>query len=413
MADEWTFVSHKKTFKHGRHGRKGKGPTATACSGLYRSSVDGATTRKQQVGENDDGINRIKNDILAILHALENQLRSGNGFAFRLITSMAVAASCTDVQDGDVHHVTKKADDANQPTTDSHLHLREIVAYGIGNFAKERFQAPMLQLACLLLLRRCAAGSINQSTKANQAGQSDNDDEANNGHDSLRSFEFEQSRVPIFYYEPNILPVEKAMLETTFHVQVLESNAMGKRTVESMRQQHQLTVAMDESTMGEVPTDTTATTQLKSKCAHTLFYMPHCPMRLYCNVLWAHWDHIFPIDKTRDEPILIFGNSFLTYEERVISSEKRADPTNGVFSIVPFSKEVSVGKAGSRNSGIVVDELRHLAVAFNDCNVISFLLSCSDGDHGGGDDMKENVRWPNHPEEYTESEDPDYTGELI
>ena len=90
---------------------------------------------------------------------------------------------------------------------------------------------------------------MNQSTKVNHAGQNDNDDEANDGHNSSSSFELEQSRVPIFYYEPNILPVEKAMLETVFHVQVLESNAMGKRTVESMRQQQQLTVALNKTRM--------------------------------------------------------------------------------------------------------------------------------------------------------------------
>jgi len=24
----------------------------------------------------------------------------------------------------------------------------------------------------------------------------------------------------------------------------------------------------------------------------TLFYLPHCPYRLYCNILWANWDHL-------------------------------------------------------------------------------------------------------------------------
>ena len=82
--------------------------------------------------------------------------------------------------------------------------------------------------------------------------------------------------------------------------------------------------------------------------------MPHCPMRLYSNVLQAHWSRIFPPASferkgmltsianciglssndhdasihsadaddgdANDGPLIIFGNSFRDYEERAISS---------------------------------------------------------------------------------------------
>mmetsp|Transcript_40368 Transcript_40368/g.84791 ORF Transcript_40368/g.84791 Transcript_40368/m.84791 type:complete len:412 (-) Transcript_40368:3368-4603(-) len=411
MAEEWTFVSHsKKTSKHRRRGRNhGKGPET---GGLYRASVDGVT--KNQVGESnscDYGSEQIKNDILAILNALEDQLHSGHGFATRLIQSTVMAASRTDAHnnDSDLHHDGTKYDKPENYTINkSQLQLREIVAYGIGNFASGRFQAPMLQLACLLLLRRFAAGRINRSTKEGIG-------EAGNGHNDTNSFEIEQRRVPIFYFEPIMLPVEKELLETTFHIQLIESNEMGKRTVESMRQQHHLTVAMNKTRMEKSPEDTELTQQTKSSSAYTLFYMPHCPMRLYCNVLWSHWDHIFPInDKTMDEPILIFGNSFLTYDERTISSEKRADPTNGIFQIVTFAKEISVSSdTGNRNSEIVADSLRHLGVAFNDSNVISFSLHGSDSVHVGPGGIDKRPKLPHRPNEWIASEDPNHNGELV
>mmetsp|Transcript_10196 Transcript_10196/g.16735 ORF Transcript_10196/g.16735 Transcript_10196/m.16735 type:complete len:402 (-) Transcript_10196:197-1402(-) len=40
----------------------------------------------------------------------------------------------------------------------------------------------------------------------------------------------------------------------------------------------------------------------------TLFFMPHCPYRLYCNLLWANWEHL--------DQLYIFGNSFNSYSFR-------------------------------------------------------------------------------------------------
>ncbi len=34
----------------------------------------------------------------------------------------------------------------------------------------------------------------------------------------------------------------------------------------------------------------------------TLFFMPHCPYRLYCNVLWANWQNL--------DYAHIFGNRY-------------------------------------------------------------------------------------------------------
>ena len=35
-------------------------------------------------------------------------------------------------------------------------------------------------------------------------------------------------------------------------------------------------------------------------CGSTIFFMPHCPYRLYCNLLWENWDNL--------EHVFIIGN---------------------------------------------------------------------------------------------------------
>lgn len=47
----------------------------------------------------------------------------------------------------------------------------------------------------------------------------------------------------------------------------------------------------------------------------TVFYMPHCPITLYNNLLWANWS----VDKLK--MIVIIGNSFANYEENTIGDE--------------------------------------------------------------------------------------------
>ena len=384
VKDEWTLVSHGKTAKRNyRERRKGCGQTGDG--GLYSASVDGAA-RKQRAGcEHEYGRDQIEGDVVAVLRALEQQLHSERGFSFNLLASIATASSCTEMRDGGVPH--------DESTATLPL-LREIVAYGIGNFATGRFKAPMLQLAYLLLIRRRAVGRRSLPTAANTfGGKSLNKDAL------LRLFEIEQRHVPIFYYEPNMLPVEKLLLETVFRVQVLESNELGKRTVESMQQQQQkhkeVTVSLNTTTTDATTTDSTFNRY------HTLFYMPHCPMRLYCNVLQAHWECIFPLGNSKKDnvPIIIFGNSFLAYDERAISSEERKDPTNGVLSVSSFTREIPVG-IDTHSGDLSVDVLRHLGTAFNDCSTMYFPAQfCKHA--------------PEQPKEWIPSNDPDRNGELI
>jgi isopenicillin-N epimerase len=67
--------------------------------------------------------------------------------------------------------------------------------------------------------------------------------------------------------------------------------------------------------------------------SRTLFYMPHCPYRLYSHVLWANWG--FNLGK-----ITIVGNSFLSYEiRRPVSSSARQADADVVKLLTPFMAE--------------------------------------------------------------------------
>lgn len=49
----------------------------------------------------------------------------------------------------------------------------------------------------------------------------------------------------------------------------------------------------------------------------TLFFMPHCPYRLYSSVLWQNWQHL--------SSVFIIGNSFSSYHLRSISPSMPLD----------------------------------------------------------------------------------------
>ena len=371
---EWTFVSKGSKKSNRRNKKQNSGELGH--HGLYQQSNSTSANNNNQRVRNQRGINESKRkdeitqSILECMESLENQYQSKEGFAHRLFEALSDATAQASV----MHE--------NGGIGDRYLNLREIVVYGIGNFSCEPYSGPMLQLAAALLLRRLAASKAPQS--------------------DVILFSRDQQQTPMFYYEPCILPLEKELLEDLFYVHILEGNELGKLTVEEMQQQ---------LCLNEPPESQSAQ---MSNNAHTLFYMPHCPMRLYCNVLWAHWDHVTYLPasmqnkrmaattSTRNgsankNPIIIFGNSFHAYDDRTISSEQRLDRTNGMFRLVQYATERSVYSIAENRD--VADSLRMLERAFNDCNIISF---STNGD-----------TFPERPKEYFASEDPNENGELL
>lgn len=403
--DEWTFVSNSKSRRRRRNPSEPRRHKSTGNGGNgFRASPNNeAGGTRDTPGERYDTAaatydkGQIQSDILRCLDSFEEQIRCGNGFAHRLVSALATASRRS--------RTPRTPNGGGRQSAESSSSLREVVAYGIGNFATGRFQSPMLQLACALLLRRMAASALVSTESTTNKQKQMLDCNGRHAADTSSAFRSEQDVVQLYYFDPCMLPVEKEMLETTFHVHVLDSNDMGKLSIEVMRSQIKL---------GE----THSSIETQSGCFPTLFYMPHCPMRLYSNVLWSHWEHLFPsckcstkssgvasateIDAEGDiHPILIFGNSFSAYEDRTISSEDLSDPTNGVFKVVPHSHETRV--AVREKDEIIPETLRHIEMAFSDSNVTSF---CP-----GGQQSDENrLGRPSRPKEWLRNDDPELNG---
>lgn len=90
----------------------------------------------------------------------------------------------------------------------------------------------------------------------------------------------------------------------------------------------------------------------------TLFFMPHCPYRLYCNLLWQNWSNL--------ANLIIYGNSFSSYGLRrmhALSSEK-TDLTDCIVCMESFTIERSLALDISRHN--MPKELLHMENAFND-----------------------------------------------
>ncbi|CAM9490922.1 unnamed protein product [Scytosiphon promiscuus] len=69
----------------------------------------------------------------------------------------------------------------------------------------------------------------------------------------------------------------------------------------------------------------------------TLFFMPHCPQRLYSNVLWANWS------SRALGSIIILGNKISRYrEDRLLDTRARDDPTNALLRAGPLLRDIDL-----------------------------------------------------------------------
>ena len=382
-SEEWNFVPLKNSSA-----RKGKDNRRTSNK-RERQLSKARQLHKTLNSNHDENLYQDKEERKRLLIAtIEKCIREIKHFG-RVVGGQQTKHHLFDLQT----LVDSIQDAANRENCDREVN--EIICYGIGNFdgaRDDRYNAPLVQLACVLALRDAFArrvlprrGQINSDELDSKTITGQNESVLNQGDqdgvigNEIVSIERRQEPVSILYFEPFIKTIEREIL-AHFHVKVLDSNEQGKRRITR------------KSCNGS-----------SSFNSSTLFYMPHCPMRLYSNVLWANWKEELLFNGS----IIIFGNSFKAYDERIISSEKKkGDRTNGIFSLLPFSCEAEVlaidsnrNHSSREHGSIGALGGQDLETAFNDCVVLSFHKA------------DEALQFPSQPEEYIVAKDSD--GELV
>lgn len=438
--DEWTFVSSNKRKNQTKKSKSRiqqhqlQLDKAKQVHNILSSNNDAKCHNHDERNNNIIGAVSDKDCLLlsqAIEHCMNNlenfnsasihrnyQRNANKKLTFSLnglLASLKIASS-TATMNNPANQLNNQIDNVKIKTRK----INEIISYGIGNFARKKSarvsskssssggvngkadfifdssSAPIIQLACILLIRQHLATDMlhssyaKSSTITREKGDSSHQHIQEGQHQGNKlAYEHQQLLVPIVYFEPLIKPIECKVLTEIFHVQILEINERGKRRVASNQN------------------DTSS----------TLFYMPHCPMRLYSNILWSNWD----VDLLFNGRTVIFGNSLNAYEDRIISSEQKKDTTNAIFPILPFVNEqqVLVPPSSSHYVGDSATDIKNslqynivssasqpkpflswqdLEMAFNDCVVISF--SNIDGD-------QENIELPLRPAEHIGNETDD------
>jgi hypothetical protein len=350
-SDEWTFVSSKKKAK--KHTKEKHLAKAKRQLHLLLDDDHDLNNQQRICDPTENDVAKLIENIegcmktLELFHTNRHQNKNNDmssNFVQELLNTIMEAA--------DLNYLRSKGSFKEVSCTQQKL--REIICYGIGNFDKvsastlqsTKFSSPMIQLSCALLLRK----KLEMQSPILEIEQSSS------------SAKEHQILIPMRYYEPLIKPIERKVLQH-FQVELLE-NEQGKRPIRSSQNHNEH--------------------QHADPLGISLFFMPHCPMRLYSNLLWANWE---PSKLSR---IVIFGNSFKAYDERILSSDQRNDSSNAIFPILDYVQEYSIGDIGdNRKTMSHLDVVGcSVSLAFNDCVVISF------------DVAKDDVCWPNRPTEY-------------
>ena len=208
----------------------------------------------------------------------------------------------------------------------------KIVCYGIGNFSTS--SASQWQLACILSVWKKLNQPQQDSTRTSAAetpattttNTSDDDD------DDAKS-RIQQPRISMEYYDPCTTQSEIICLERQ-GIKVLKVNERGQKEIHNSDDD-------DENNK------------------NTFFYMPHCPLSLYTNVIYTNWNHL--------HQVLIYGNSLTAYANRlVVNKHVRllkliVDKSNAMIETpMPIGKDDIQDRSG------------HFEQAFNDSSIIAF-----------------------------------------
>jgi hypothetical protein len=281
VPDEWTSVHQVPRRRRPQRGRRRnhqteEGPTSSVKipskplkAGYGSSSVYQQTSSVFGVNNNNNNSDSIANEkIYNSLNICLRELKESE--YWRNIKQLLLKMRPDD------------DDDRRYSNSNNNCKLfQSIVCYGIGNFGTTRSSAPLWQLALAVTIRdyirtfhthndddETSLGDDNHYLSSSLGSTLKSTSNKNNDDDHRR-------RLPTMYYFEPLMTVEESIVLEKLGINIISENERGGRSV------------IDEG--------------------GCLFFMPHCPMTLYTNLLHANWDCL------RENNILIFGNSLSNY----------------------------------------------------------------------------------------------------
>ena len=290
---EWKTVNRqKKGFGRTKPGQWVKVPTSTGSSAGVGRKATGQDYHAAEViatemdADNTDDELLSDDEIYEAIELCRQNLRktlywkhwvetgifyNGNKGGKKITTNQSSASSSSEERESQDDNGYEDEED-NDTSPVSRGPLKSIVCYGIGNFGgqnrfvtKRSHMSPsMWQLALALTIQDESSSTVtmNESDACKRSNKTD-------------------QRASLLFYDPVMTKQEQRILET-LGVEIIPNNEMARRTIEI---------------------DNGATSTRKS----TLFFMPFCPMLLYCNLLHANWD------SNKLPNLLLFGNQLDLY----------------------------------------------------------------------------------------------------
>lgn len=232
----------------------------------------------------------------------------------------------------------------------------ELVCYGVGSLAtsaKARVQFALaeilrreLQFGSTCCLETARTGSPDEARKCSAKEDAPEEVAVPSSPNGPRVADGNA-----WYFDPVISPLEDAVW-VSYGWQRIEKNEEGKRRACG---------------------DTRSGNGSPVRSRGSIFFMPHCPFRLYSNVLWANWttsenganekqprleQHGKGAGSCRQlgdhrqlSRVLIVGNSFGAYDRRMMSDEARNAASNCVLRAARFVDEVPLEYHGDAGNG--------------------------------------------------------------
>lgn len=248
MSSEWTNVLRKTK-------KKGKGIAvagSTRGSPLNRSHVcdhiiSSSHDVKKNFNDNDNDVKLNVDDVLDQLQRTIDELMLSSYFEF-------------------VFEKIQKIVSGNG------IIFNSIVGLGLGTLSSP---TSLLQLAMYLCLCRKLLLDVS---------------------DSNNDIHYSSSRV---VYDPNMTSYDRLVCER-LGISVLSTNLKGKHkannytAINNHNGCNALAHTFDDPSIVD--------RQSEDGCCYTLFFLPHCPYRLYCNLLWENWEDL--------DKLFILGNRY-------------------------------------------------------------------------------------------------------